>query len=371
MFYCFMSIGFQAGGFCISSSHACRPAIFICRPGRILFYYFTISFPLGSKQEVFASRAATTACRPAIFTSRTVCYFTISFPLISRQEAFAFRAATTGMSALHFHLSVGPFTILLFHFHWVPGRRFLHLEQPRLPVGPPFLSVSRAVYYFTIYYFISIEFQAGGFCIPSRHPYMSARHFHWSADRLLFYYPISIWFQAGDFCISSRHPCMSALVFASRAAKPTRPPSPSISQSLFCISDRQPCVSALVFACRPHVSRSVRALDSMWGLYGNFSTQVLCMQMQAYSNPCGVPVPRARTNSFFRALKTNPNAKYCFQKVVSLISAARSLPLPLPPRFVGRVGARTGDVQDPPQLTRIFSCQVATTFQWQEGRLTG
>ena len=40
------------------------------------------------------------------------------------------------MSNHHFHWSAEPFTILLFHFHSVPGRGFLH-------VGPPILHVRR------------------------------------------------------------------------------------------------------------------------------------------------------------------------------------------------------------------------------------
>ena len=59
------------------------------------------------------------------------------------------------------NLNVGPpfspvgrtvyyFTISLFHFHWVPGRRFLHLGPQNLNVGPPFSPVGRTVYYFSI-----------------------------------------------------------------------------------------------------------------------------------------------------------------------------------------------------------------------------
>ena len=65
--------------------------------GPLTLYYFTISFPLGSKWEVFASRPAKPACRPTIFTSRPdrllFYYFTISFPLGSRQEVCASRPA--------------------------------------------------------------------------------------------------------------------------------------------------------------------------------------------------------------------------------------------------------------------------------------
>ena len=55
----FISIRFQAGGFASRAAKpACRPAIFTRRPDRSLFICFVISIGLGSRQEVFASRAA-------------------------------------------------------------------------------------------------------------------------------------------------------------------------------------------------------------------------------------------------------------------------------------------------------------------------
>ena len=47
----------------------CRTTIFTGRPVRLLFYYFTISFPLGSRQRFFACRAAnpTRPPHPSIF----------------------------------------------------------------------------------------------------------------------------------------------------------------------------------------------------------------------------------------------------------------------------------------------------------------
>ena len=103
-------------------------------------YYFTIllfHFPLGSRQEVFASRAAKPACRTAFSPA-------------------------------------GPFTVLLFHIHWVPGKRFLHLGLPILHVRRRSFVASRAA-----------------------------------------------------------NPACRLTFFACRAANPTRPPHPSISQSFF------------------------------------------------------------------------------------------------------------------------------------------
>ena len=69
--YYFISIRFQAGGSVSQAAKpACWPAIFTGRPDYLLFCYFTISFPVGSRQKVFASRAAKPACRPAMFTGR-------------------------------------------------------------------------------------------------------------------------------------------------------------------------------------------------------------------------------------------------------------------------------------------------------------
>ena len=308
-FYDFMSIVFQAGGFCILSHHPCMSApIFTGYCFSILLF----SFPLGSMQEAFASRAATPACMSArhfhqsagpfyyfailryhfplvpgrrflhlesphlhvgspFFTSppdRLPFYsFTISCPLGSRQEVFASGAATPARRAAIFHRSAGPFTILLFYdfmsigFH--PGRRLLHLEPSPLHVGPQFSPVRRTVYYFLLFYdfmstgclhlelpplhggpqfsparllffddLMSTRFHAGGFCISRRHPGMSTRHFHRPATppvilllKLLYYFTIllfyyftmfifiSIGFKAGSFCISNHRPCMSALVF--------------------------------------------------------------------------------------------------------------------------------------------------------------
>ena len=209
------------------ATHACRPAIFTGRPDRLLFYleFFafratttcmsashfhrsagpstillfhfhwvpgqrflnlgpqnphagpplspvTISFPLGFRKWDFASRTAKPACRPTILTGRPECL-------------------------LHF-------TILLFHFHWVPSRRFLHLGPQHLHVAPPFSPGGRTVYYFT-WSFLHL----GPQLLACRPVIFTCR-----PDRLLFYYFISIGFQAGGFYISGRKTCMSARHFA-------------------------------------------------------------------------------------------------------------------------------------------------------------
>ena len=64
LFYYFISTGFQAEVASGVAKPDCRATIFTCRPDRLLFYYFTISFPLRSRQEVlFASRTAFPACQ--------------------------------------------------------------------------------------------------------------------------------------------------------------------------------------------------------------------------------------------------------------------------------------------------------------------
>ena len=131
----------------------------------------------------------------------------------------------TCMSAQHFHRSAGPFTILpffyfpilLLHFHWVPGRRFLHLGPQNLHVGPAFSPVGRTVYYSTV---------------------------------LLFsYFTIA-------FPLGSRQE-----VLASWAAKPACRPATFTGRhlpELFCISGRQPCMSAHVFCMSGHPILHVR-----------------------------------------------------------------------------------------------------------------
>ena len=72
---------------CRAAKPECRTTIFTSRPDRLLFHDFTISFPLGSRQEVFACRASKPECRTSIFTSRSdrfiisLFYFFISIGL--------------------------------------------------------------------------------------------------------------------------------------------------------------------------------------------------------------------------------------------------------------------------------------------------
>ena len=117
LFYYFISIWVQAGVFCISGRKTSA--------GPFTIYLFTISFLFGSRQEVFASRAAAKpACRPAIFTGRPdrlLFYYFISIGF--QAGGFCISGRKTCMLARHFHRSAGPFTVLIFHFHWGPGRR--------------------------------------------------------------------------------------------------------------------------------------------------------------------------------------------------------------------------------------------------------
>ena len=217
LFYYFIPLGSRQEVFASRAAKPeCRTTIFTGRPDRLLFYYFTISFPLGSRQEVFASRAAKLACLTTIFTgwpNRLLSYyFTISFPLGSRQEVFASRAAKpecrTTISPVGG--AVYYFTISLFHFHWVPGRRFLHLAPQNLNVGPPFSPSGRRR---LLFYYFTISFPLGSrqevFASRAAKPECRTTIFTGRPDRLLFYY-FTI-----SFPLGSRQE-----VFASRAAKP-------------------------------------------------------------------------------------------------------------------------------------------------------
>ena len=221
----FISTGFQAGGFCIlghktgmSARHFHRSA------GPSIFYYFTftISFPLGSRQEVFASWAARPACRPAIFTGRPDRLLFYYFIFTGFQAGgFASRAAKLECRPIIFTDRPDRLLFLLFYFysfisfHWVPGRRFIsgrrmsarHFHRS---AGPSTISL------FYFYDFICTRFQVGGFCILGRKTCMSARHFHPSTGPffiLLFCDFISMKFQAGGFCISGHKTRMSARHF--------------------------------------------------------------------------------------------------------------------------------------------------------------
>ena len=87
----------------------CRTTIFTSRPDRLLFYYFISS---RFQAEVFASRVAKPECRTTIFTGR---------PAVFASRVAKPECRTTISPAGR---TVYYFTILLFHFHSVPGRGF-------------------------------------------------------------------------------------------------------------------------------------------------------------------------------------------------------------------------------------------------------
>ena len=110
---------------------------------------------------------------------------------VVRMQTFCISGRKTGMSARISPVgrTIYYFATVQFHFHWVPGRKFLHLGPQNLHVGPPFSPVGRAVCYLT---FISIGFQAGSFCISGKKPecrptiyYFTIllSHFHWVPGR--------------------------------------------------------------------------------------------------------------------------------------------------------------------------------------------
>ena len=166
---------------------ACRPAHFHKSAGPFTIYYFTPSFPLGSRQEDFESRAAKPACRPAIFTGRPdpllFYYFTISFPLGSRQEVFAARAAKPACRPAHFHRRPDP--LLFYHFTIsfpLSSRQEVVASRAARPACRPAIFTSRPdPLLLPFYYCMSIGFQARGFCISGRKTCMSARTFSPSA----------------------------------------------------------------------------------------------------------------------------------------------------------------------------------------------
>ena len=100
-FYYFSSIRFQAE---VLASRVAKPecptTIFTSRPDRLLYYYFIISFPFGSRQRLFACRAAnpTRPPHPSIFQS----FFCISDSLFCMSaHVFACRPnVSPGLAAL-------------------------------------------------------------------------------------------------------------------------------------------------------------------------------------------------------------------------------------------------------------------------------
>ena len=113
------------------------------------------------------------------------------------------------MSARHFHRSARPFTIFLFHFHWVAGRRFLHLGSQHLRRPAIFTGRPDRLLYFTILLF-HFHWVAGRrfLHLGPQKPACRPAIFTGRPGRLLFFYFISTGLQAGGFCISGRKICM-------------------------------------------------------------------------------------------------------------------------------------------------------------------
>ena len=104
------------------------------------FYYFTISFPFGSRQRLFAFRYP--ECRTTIFTGRPAVFASRVAKPECRTTIFTGRPDRL----LFYYFTI--FTILLFHFHSVPGRGYLHfatlnVEPPFSPVGRQFLHLGQ------------------------------------------------------------------------------------------------------------------------------------------------------------------------------------------------------------------------------------
>ena len=132
LFYYFISIRFQAEVFARVAKPECRTTIFTGRPDRLPFYCFiSIRF----QAEVFASRVAEPECRTTIFTGRPdrllfYC-FAILFPFGSRQRfLLGFRNLNVEPPFSPVGRTIYHFTILLFHFHSVPGRGFCSGREP-------------------------------------------------------------------------------------------------------------------------------------------------------------------------------------------------------------------------------------------------
>ena len=199
--------------------------------GPLTVYYFPILFQLGSRQDIVAPPAAKPACRPAIFTRRPDNL--LIYLLFSCFPIFLFYYfISIGFQAGGFCISD--------HKTCISAR---HLFTSCFPIS---LSL----------FFISIDFQAAGFCISGRKTCMSAHHFHRSAGPftillffcfavLLFSYFISTGFQAGYCCTSGRGPQnlhvgqpfspvgISQSFIASRAA------NPACRLTVFCMSAKR------------------------------------------------------------------------------------------------------------------------------------
>ena len=244
--------------------------------GRLLFYYYILfhfhsvpgrSFCISGRETCMSAHHFHWSAGPF-----TILLFTISFPFGSRQKFLHLGSRNLNVEP-PFSLVGRPFTILLLYtisFPFGSRQKFLHLGSRNLNVEPPFSLVGRTVYYSTIYYFISVRFQAEVFASRVAKPECRTTIF---TGRPAVYYSTTIY-----YFISIR---FQAEVFASRVAKPAcrltisfpfgfrqrflhldlnvQPPFSPVGQTLpnfFCISDNQSCMSAHGFACRPNVSHT-------------------------------------------------------------------------------------------------------------------
>ena len=116
----------------------CRTTIFTGRPHRLLFHYFTISFQFEFQAEVFASRVAKPECRTTIFTGRPAVFASRVAKPECRTTIFTGRPAVfaSRVAKPECRTTGRPDRLLYFHFHSVPGKGFVH-------VGPPILRVRR------------------------------------------------------------------------------------------------------------------------------------------------------------------------------------------------------------------------------------
>ena len=140
-------------------------------PFTVLFFYDCISIRFQAK--VFASRVATPECRTTIFTSRPdrlrFYYFTISFPFGSRQR-FLHRGSRNLNVEPPFQQSAGPFTILLFYdFISIRFQAEVFASRVAKPECRTTIFTSRPDrlrLYFLLFHFHSVS--GRGFCIAGR-----------------------------------------------------------------------------------------------------------------------------------------------------------------------------------------------------------
>ena len=122
-----------------------------------------------SRCKVFASRAAKPACRPTIFTSPPAVFASRVTKPQCRTTIF-----TSRPDRLLFYYST-------ISFPFGSRQRFLHLGSRNLNVEPQFSPVGLTVYYLTILLFHFHLVPGRGFCISGHETWMSNDHFHRSA----------------------------------------------------------------------------------------------------------------------------------------------------------------------------------------------